>query len=220
MKRIKKGLWGIIVFALLVLFLTRGAEAAVYLTLNPSSTSILPGGFTDVDVILSSDGDQYTSVGFQVSFDPSVLNVVDTSAGNWTGYFSSTPIQIADANQVNPGAFAFDTHFSNEVYNMAGGGHSAGKLFYEQAMFSGSINATGLLARIRFQAVGRGSSAVIFDTVGDGAWYPAVFDPSGTEIQGDYTGTTIAVIPEPGTLILLGSGILGLITMRKRRINQ
>jgi len=220
MKRTKKELGGIIVSALLLLLLAGRAQAAVYLTLNPSSTSMLPGGYTDVDVTLSSDGDQYISVGFQLSFDPSVLKVVDTSAGNWTGYWTSTPIQIADANQVSPGIFAFDTHTANEVYNTAGSGHSAGKIFHEQYIMTGPpIATTGLLARIRFQAVGLGNSAVTFNTIGEGAWYPAVFAPDyTTEIQGRYTGTTLAVIPEPGTLILLGSGILGLITMRKRRI--
>ena len=161
----------------------------------------------------NSDSTTLDSVLSWVSFNPAVLEVQDSNP-------SKPGIQI----QSDPlGIYGFDFHMANSADN------STGKIDLQESFSLGTTTtATGIFARINFKALALAPSTIIgldFNPVWGMTPTTAVLR-SGTDILGSSTdhtdaavGATVAVVPEPGSMALLGLGI-GILGVRRKRMKK
>jgi hypothetical protein len=167
----------------LVLLAPTSAVADPILSLNPSGLVFSLGDNFTVDVEITGAIDLY---GWQldVSFDPAVINVLSTSEGTFLTSGGATTFFIGGT--LDNGAGLVDDMAATRTGAIPG------------------VNGDGILATISFQATGAGTTAITLGNV-------LLSDPSAQPLTvGSLTGTSVTVIPEPGTLMLLLSGLMGL----------
>lgn len=172
-------------------------------------------GLNDVfslDLYLNnSDSTTFDSVLSWVSFDPAVLQVQDYN-------LSKPGIQI----QSDPlGIYGFDFHMANSANN------TTGKIdFQESFSLGGTSNSTGIFARITFKALALSPSTPIsldFNPTWGMTPTTAVLR-SGGDVLGsssDHTdgaaSATVAVVPEPMTVMTLLTGLAGVFYLPRKR---
>lgn len=161
--------------------------------------------------LTNSDSTTFDSVLSWISFDPAVLQVQDYN-------LSKPGIQI----QSDPlGIYGFDFHMANSADN------TTGKIdFQESFSLGGTSNATGIFARINFKALALSPSTIInldFNPVWGLTPTTAVLR-SGGDVLGSSSnhtdataGATVAVVPEPATLMSLIMGLAGLLPLTRKR---
>ncbi len=132
-------------------FSTHTNAQGATMVLDPASAEIASDGTMDVNVIISNVSNLY-SASFHLGFDPSVLEVIDADLDH-------QGVQIFPGNFPGPWEQP-GTVQSNVVDNQLG------TISYDFTLVDGatSVNGGGTLARIRFHAIGAGTSALTFDT--------------------------------------------------------
>ncbi|NOX96596.1 MAG: PEP-CTERM sorting domain-containing protein [Nitrospirae bacterium] len=229
MGRIKERI-GILMLAIAIL-VVGGAftvEAAT-ITLNPSSSTVGLNETFNVDLVLNLDTavNDLDGVGIYLKYDPNILNVLDYDAGNW----DTTGTNILDGPYHVPFNLPGDIYFPNRNVVGPEGGISDGEIswFVSSGFYGSGVSVpagSNVFATIQFQAAGvLGSTNLTFSGTNSGGFNDTWVHSTASgyllpTYEKSFVGGEVTVIPEPGTLILLGSGILGLITMRKRRVNQ
>ncbi len=190
------------------------ASAAMYI--SPSSDTITVGQSITFDIGLSNPtpAQSFDGLDLWLKFDPTKLGVQDTSSGNWT-YLKSTSTQIYDSSHF-PGFNSFGFKGNNEVDN------ASGWLYYSVGMAVPALTSSGTFAQVTFKALSlTASTNIYFD-------YDGTSPPRSTRVllggvdyldRSGTTGATVAVVPEPGSMVLLGLG-LGILGVRKKRIKK
>lgn len=69
-------------------------------------------------------------------------------------------------------------------------------------------------SKIEWEFNSTGANSVILGSLNGGSW---IHDGTGTDAAFDVLGTPSTSTPEPGSLLLLGSGLAGLLVARRRR---
>ncbi len=182
-ERLRRSLLLHVMLCALVLLAPTSAVADPILSLNPSGLVFSLGDNFTVDVEITGAIDLY---GWQldVSFDPAVINVLSTSEGTFLTSGGATTFFIGGT--LDNGAGLVDDMAATRTGAIPG------------------VNGDGILATISFQATGAGTTAITLGNV-------LLSDPSAQPLTvGSLTGTSVTVIPEPGTLMLLLSGLMGL----------
>ena len=160
------------------------------ISLTPSLTTVFPGDTFTLDVEITGAVGVF---GWQVdiSFDPAIINIVSTTEGAFLTAGAATTFFINGTLDNGTGL----------VDNMAN--TRTGPV--------GGVSGAGVLASLTFQAVGLGVTAVTLSNVllSDSAAQPLTL--------GSTSAASVNVVPEPGSWLLLLSGLPGVAVWGRSR---
>ncbi len=198
----------LVIGLILALGFAQSAQAAVYLSLEPSTQDVGVGSqFTLNMNLANSSSEQLYAINVWLSFNPAYLEVLDSDSDNW----------ITDGTNVLDGpyhsAFKWDFHGQNTANN------GTGRISYGEGSFSTTVTGSGTFAQIKFLAKANALNTpinyLITGTGGIDDTY--VTDSSANNILGGVSGATVTVIPEPGSILLLGTGLVVMYRRRKKK---
>lgn len=180
--------------------MTVSAAQAGSVSLDPTSQNIAPGDTFFLDVVWDFAGDPTLGGGWDVTFDDTLLNfgsyVWDPVTDAW--FSRQDPAFSTDGTTgllFNFGAGDFD--------GQAGSGPlTVGRLTFTQAPSVVPPDSTIISIGPTTGSAGPFVSATTF----------VAYDP-----QPDFISANVNIVPIPGSILLLGSGVLGLVGLSRRK---
>jgi hypothetical protein len=194
--------------AAIAVFVATTASALITVThTNDAAGPLNIGDTFVVDITVGYDGNPagLTGIFTSAGWDPAELSLVGTTgpAQPFAIFFGGGGFlgKVVDGGQSFPGDTPGTTR---AVQYQAGPGQSGG------------AGADTLILSLVFQVVGAGDGTANVDVVfnnGDGIFVNAAdTDPSNLQL----TGTSVALVPEPGTALLMSLGLAGLASAGRR----
>ncbi len=187
---------------LLCSFLFVSSASAISLIFSPSSETVYVGESFDVDVVVSgldAAGEIVSAFDLDVLYDASVLSA---TAVQFSGNLGEVNVDTFTSVFLTPGIidFAELSLLSNS----------------ELALLQPDDSV--LLASLSFLSLAEGVSSLVFDPI----TFPGVdvkgLDPFSTfdlsNTTGEGVATVLARIPEPGTVLLMIGGLLGMLSLK------
>lgn len=203
-----------LVYLLLLPYVTAYANV-VNMCLGPEWQQVEIGQTFNLTVCIdNSYATEFDTILSWISFNPAYLKVQDADPGSPGVQIESDPLDI----------FGFNYHMANTADNFTG------YIDFEESYLSGGTsNKSGVFARITVKAVALTSSSSI-DFEFDPIWgmTPTTGILRGGNdvlaLSSDHTdgtiGASVEIVPEPRSLILLGSGLLGILVVMKKRVGR
>ncbi|OEU44833.1 MAG: hypothetical protein BBJ60_02875 [Desulfobacterales bacterium S7086C20] len=195
-----------------------------FLLLLLMSLSLIGSQVRAATVFLEPHGDLPTLYGFELTVDPTELFLLDVyisvpeaqehagfyGAGFYIG-FDGGVIRADAANVADP---PFDSGWS--VIDIG-----SDYVMYQAMMSTEEKNYYGdiLMGTIQFSPIAMGTSMI---TSRDYSDFPdfVYFDGGTFDDEVTFCGGTVNVVPIPGTVLLFGSGLLGLMGIGRRRMKK
>jgi len=170
------------------------------LVLADAIVSVLPsdpapgvGSFFDISVNIDSVTDLY-AYQFDISFDPAILSAISVTEGSFLPGEGTTFFIPGAINNI-----AGSITFTADTLSNVGPG----------------VDGSGSLAHIHLQALAVGTSPIGLSNV-------ILLDSALSEISFSTNGVTVSPvgtvtpIPEPSTMVLFGSGLIGLWRLKRK----
>jgi hypothetical protein len=149
------------------------------------------GSSFDVSVNVSSVTDLY-AFQFDISFDHAILSAVDVTEGPFLPSGGTT------------------SFFPGFIDN------TAGTISFNADSLIGTIpgvSGSAPIADIQFQALALGTSPIDLSNV-------ILLDSTLSDISFNTAGASVNAIPEPTTMLLLGSGLIGLVGYGRKKFSR
>lgn len=185
----------------------------ISLAINPSSTSITVGDMFDVAVEISGlDSENLAEFDLDILFDDTVLNFNSYMLGTELGDFS-----LFEADNLSLGN---DTDGKVNLAALSFIWPDLTDPFYPLGFWVDQPSSF-TLATIVFDGISAGTSAFSIDggyILGDEEASPLFFDSIISASITVANGTT--PIPEPGSIFLLGAGLIGVVGIIRKRGNR
>lgn len=193
--------------AAIAVFMATSASALVSITY--STDQVLPlniGESFDVDITVGYDGNpaQVTAIAASMQWDPAQLQLVGAvgPAQPFAIFFGGGGFlgKLADAGT----SFAGDPAGTTRTVQY---GASPGQ--------SGGAGPDTLIQTLRFQVIGAGDGTAELDVISldDGVFFNLQPAEPG---QVSLVGTSVSIVPEPGTALLMSLGLAGLASAGRR----
>jgi len=198
-----KKLMVLLVAFLMLVFCNATVSQAQGITLgfDPGFQGVLVGDQANVDLVISGLGDyshdSLSTFDLDISYDSTILSFTDYVLGTYLGDISFGEAVDWSLGEIFPGlanicevSFLFDWELDT----------------LQPSSFT--------LATLTFDTLALGTSPLNISSV----W--ALGDANGVPLTYSLESGSISAVPEPATLLLLGSGLAGLGYLRKRKTNQ
>jgi len=209
-----------VVFLMLVFCNATVSQAqGITLGFDPFSQEVLVGDPANVDLVISGLGDgvapSLSVFDLDISFDPSILDFSSVSFGLFLG----DPFWYEAVTDVlPPGALRPDNTLvpagTVNIYELSllDANSTSGPFFIPPYLDDQPSSFT--LATLTFDTLALGTSPLNISSV----W--ALGDANGDPLTYSLESGSISAVPEPATLLLLGSGLVGLGYLRKRKTSK
>ena len=189
---------------------------AVNFYLNPESTNVSVGDVFGVDIGFNNDENVlFNGVVLTFSYDGSYLELQDTDAGNMAGSGSGPGgDNIMDANHFDGWNTGLEM-IANQQQNWMSAHPCA--VHYE-VMYGVNALRDGIFGRAYFKALKVISSTDLMFGLYYGQDESLYIDAGDNlvNVTGNL-GASVNVVPEPGSFMLLGSGLSGLMLLGRRK---
>jgi len=167
---------------------------AIALSFNPSASSIGVGDSIGIDILISGlDNDDLSAFDFDINYDDTILVFDSYALGDELGVVDPSD-PWADAEDWSGGDMGGGVINLAEVSWLWDFG-------FQQDSFT--------LATVFFTGISLGTSLLSFSDV-------ILGDDWGEPLSATLESGTVSPVPEPGTILLLSSGLLGLVGFRKK----
>jgi len=207
-----------VVFLMLV-FCNTNVSQAVTLGFYPVSQDVLVGDPADVELVISGLGDyspdSLSAFDLDIGFDPTILGFDSVTFGSCLGDPCSveTSHGFTDYGTGTVNIWELSWLYANQASDsfydplVPGSGYPPYLDDIQPSSFT--------LATLTFDTLALGTSFldITINLCGLG-------DAYGDPLSADLLSGSISVVPEPATLLLLGSGLVGLGYLRKRKTSK
>jgi hypothetical protein len=190
--------WRVIVCAFVTaIIISTGTASATSISVAPADSTVNVGDSFSIDILIN-DVINLWDYQFDLFFDPTIVRADSVSDGGFLTSGGGTSL-FTDLGESNPLSLVFD--------NVTGMITLVDVLLGPAPPATGATGS-GILASIQFTALATGVSPFRLDGL-------FLDDPDANAIDATVVNGSVTSVPEPGTLLLIASGVIAAASRRR-----